>query len=421
MTNITELKIDFVAPPLAGHLFPQLQLARYLKLQGFNRLRFFTTPKFCLPIEQSGIEFRPVLADKENDVLAISHTEKQVMNSIKGMFASVTNTLNIRGQFSDELRTYWKIDKPDLVIVDFLSPFAGVVAENNDIPWWTACSSPCFIEFRKGTPAFFGGWEPPKTFLGTCRDALGRALVRQFKRTVFFLFRKQIQNLGFKSIYREDGSERMFSPEVILGLGASELEFDNDFPKSMKWIGPCPESPVFDHSAPDFEQGKKHILISLGTQISWAKERAEKIFLEVARSMPEIVFHFVLGNTHIKDCRKEGNIHFYGYVPYTPDSFKRYDVIVDHGGIGVLYTALLAAVPQLVFPQDFDQHDCAARISAKKLGLRTSGKVGDIVQKLKKLLDDSLYRTKAAEFQKIAQRYTPGETFLQLIKERFGE
>ena len=416
----TDLKIVFVAPPLAGHLFPQLQLAKYAKSQGFDRLRFYSCPKMRTAVENAGIDFLPVLADKEAEVLGISHRSEQVMNSLKGMFGSVTMTLDLMRQFSDELRDYWQAERPDLVVVDYLSPFAGVVADELGIPWWTTIPSPVFLEVRKGTPAFLGGWQPPKTILGKCRDACGRAVVRMFKKIVFRMFRKQIQSLGFKSIYREDGSERMYSNDVILGLGIPELEFENDWPKALHWIGPCSESPVFDHPAPQYEQGKKHILISLGTQIAWAKERAEKVFREVAGLLPEYVFHFILGNIDLKEPCKEGNLHFYGYIPYSSESFRNYDIIVNHSGNGVMFAATLSGVPQLVLPQDFDQHDNAARIAYHGLGLRSRGKSQSIVAKIKQLLENDSYRKRTEEYRQIAERYQPGQSFVELIQKKFA-
>ena len=416
----TDLKIDFVAPPAAGHLFPQLQLAKYAKSQGFNHLRFYSCPKMRAAVEDAGIGFLPILADKEAEVLAISNRSEQVMSSFKEMFTSVTMTLDLMRQFSDELRDHWQADRPDLVVVDFLSPFTGIVADELGIPWWTAISSPTFIEVRKGPPPFLGAWQPPKTVLGKCRDALGRSFIRMFKKIVFRMFRKQIQSLGFKSVYREDGSERMFSNEVILGLGIPELEFGNEFPQAMHWMGPCPESPIFDHPVPQYEVGKTHIFISLGTHIPWAKERAERVFRNVTQLLPEYVFHFVLGNTDLKEPRKEGNMYFYGYIPYTPESFRNYDVIVNHGGIGAMYTAILAGVPQLVWSQDFDQHDCAARIAFHGLGLRSRGKPQSIVAEIKQLLENDSYRKRTDEYRQIVERYQPGRSFVELIQKKFA-
>ena len=416
----TDLKIDFVAPPLAGHLFPQLQLAKYAKSQGFNQLQFYSCPKMQAAVENVGIGFLPILADKEAEVLGISHRPERVMGSLKGMFGSVTMTLDLMRQFSDELRDYWQADRPDLIVVDFLSPFAGIVAEELGIPWWTALPCPTFIEVRKGTPTFLGGWQPPNTILGRCRDVFGRSLVRMFKKIVFRMFRKQIQSLGFKSIYREDGSERMYSNDIILGLGIPELEFENDWPKALHWLGPCPESPVFDHPAPHYEAGKRHIFVSLGTQIAWAKERAEKVFREVSQHLPEYVFHFVLGNTDLNEPRKENNLHFYGYMPYTPETFRNYDIIVNHGGNGVMYAATLSGVPQLVFPQDFDQHDNAARVAFHGLGLHSRGKPQNIVAEIKQLLENDSYRKRTEEYRQIAERYQPGRSFVELVQKKFA-
>ena len=369
----TDLKIDFVAPPFSGHVFPQLQLAKYAKLQGFDRLRFFSCPKMQAAAKSAGMEFLPILADKEDEVIDIVLGTEDTMESIKTMVGVANRTLKLQQQLSDELRDYWRTDRPDLVVIDQMSPFAGVVADELGIPWWTSAPAPMLIEVRKGTPCFFGGWKPKKTLFGTCRDAIGRRVVRMFKKFVFWLFRKKIQSLGLQSLYREDGSERLYSHDVILGLGIPECNFENEWPKAFHWIGPCPGDPSFLPPAPDYETGKKYILVSLGTQVPWAKERAKDVFREVARSLPEYVFHFTLGND-LKEPQIENNLHFYGYLPYTPESFRNYALIVNHGGTGVLYVAMAAGVPQLVWPQDFDQPDSAARIAAFGLGLHSRGR-----------------------------------------------
>jgi UDP:flavonoid glycosyltransferase YjiC (YdhE family) len=187
----------------------------------------------------------------------------------------------------------------------------------------------------------------------------------------------------------------------------------------MHWLGPCPESPVFEHTPPHYEPDKKHVFVSLGTQIPWAKERAEKVFREVAAQLPEYVFHFVLGNTKMKEPRKENNLHFYGYMPYTSEAFQNYNVLVNHGGIGVMYASMTSGVPQLIWPQDFDQHDNAAQIDYHKAGLRTNGKVKDIVEKIKQLVENEAYRKRAQEFQQIVNRYQPGKSFVELLEKRF--
>ena len=414
----TDLKIDFVAPPFAGHVFPLLNLAKYAQSQGFEQLRFYSCPKMQAAIENAGIVFHPLLADKEEEVLDIVLGTEKTMASIKKMVGVVNRTLELQRQLSNELRNYWQAERPDLIIVDHISPFAGVVAEELGIPWWTEIICPTNIEFQRGTPAYFGGWMPPKTILGKCRDVCGRSIVRMFKKTVFWMFRDKLHSLGLKSLYREDGSERIYSNDVILGLCIPEFEFDNEWPKAMHWIGPCSGNPSFLPPAPSYETGKKHILVSLGTQIPWAKERAQNVFRDVAKLLPEYVFHFTLGNDQ-QEPQIENNLHFYGYLPYTPESFQNYAVIVNHGGVGVLFTAMLAGVPQLIWPQDFDQHDNAARITAHGLGLRSRGKPWDIASKIEKLVNCDTYRNVAQKYRQIVERYHPGQSFVELVQKKF--
>jgi len=84
-----------------------------------------------------------------------------------------------------------------------------------------------------------------------------------------------------------------------------------------------------------------------------------------------------------------------------------------------MYTAILADVPQLVWSQDFDQHDCAARISFHGLGLRTLGKPQDIVAKIHELCRNDSYRKRVEEYRQITERYHPGWAFVELVQERF--
>ena len=413
-----DLKIDFVAPPFAGHLFPLLQLSKSIRTEGYERLRFFSCPRMRQAVENVRGEFLPLLADKEAEVLDLLLGPQQIMYSAKGIVGIVNKTLDLMQQFSNELRDYWRADRPDLIIVDHISPFAGIVADELGIPWWTAINIPAHLEVRKGTPTCLGGWEPLDTVYGRCRDAAGRWFVRTVKKTVHRLFRKRLRALGLPNLYRADGSERVYSNDVILGFGIPEFYYQNEWPKAMHWIGPCPGDPSFLPPAPHYEKGKKHILVSLGTLVPWTKEHAKNVFREVARVLPEYVFHFTLGSD-LKEPLRENNLHFFSYLPYTPESFRNYDVIVNHGGTGVLFTAMMAGVPQLIWPQDFDQPDNAARVNVHGLGLRTRGKPKDMTAKIIRILENDSYREVAEKFRRIIEQYHPGRAFVALLQERF--
>ncbi|MDR3182019.1 MAG: glycosyltransferase [Planctomycetaceae bacterium] len=413
----TELQIDFVAPPLAGHLFPQLQLARYLKTQGFNNLRFFSCPAMQNAVESCGIGFTAILADKENEVMALSHTEHQ-MNSLRGRLKSITGMLRIAQQMYDELQNEWTVNRPDLAVIDFCSPFAGFAAEDIGVRWWTAMPCLSFLEAKTSAPHFCGSLQPSNSFAGKVRNAVFRQIVRTFKYAAVALFGKEFRKFGFKRLYYPDGSEGYFSPEIILALGLRELEFEPEFPAKLHWLGPCPESPPAERPPLHYEADKRYVLISLGTQIPWVREKAEALFRSVAAECPDLTFHFTRGKVTESASVTEStrNLLFVNFVPYTAESLRHYDVIINHCGSGVMYASIAAGVPQLLYPQDFDQFDNAARVVYHGLGLRTTGKVRDIVRKLNILSGEERYRSKAAEFQQIARSYNPGETFLKLLE-----
>src|SRR5262249_58186945 len=137
----------------------------------------------------------------------------------------------------DELRRLWAAARPDLVVVDFTVPIAGLLARGLGIPWWTSMPSPCVLETRTGTPAYLGGWAPRGGLAGGLRDAVGRSLIRFFKRGVAVLFARELRALEFPGVYRADGSEAIYSPECILGLGMREFEFERDWPPAFRFIG----------------------------------------------------------------------------------------------------------------------------------------------------------------------------------------
>jgi len=117
----TDLKIDFVAPPLAGHLFPQLQLARYAKSQGYENLRFLSCPKMRTAVESAGIEFLTILSDKEDEVLDIAHAPNRSYGDFESFCVAIDAFVNNgNGQFYDELKTFLTLNFQTFENVQFL-------------------------------------------------------------------------------------------------------------------------------------------------------------------------------------------------------------------------------------------------------------------------------------------------------------
>jgi rhamnosyltransferase subunit B len=93
----------------------------------------------------------------------------------------------------------------------------------------------------------------------------------------------------------------------------------------------------------------------------------------------------------------------FDYAPYG-QLFSRAAAVVHQGGVGTTSQVLRAGVPMLVMPYSHDQPDNAAR--CERLGVaqvisRENYQSEKVAEKLRKLLADSSYKTKASEAKKV--------------------
>lgn len=408
-------KIDFVAPPFAGHLFPLLALAASLRDAGLRDMRVLSTSDAAATIRLSGLEPLDLIPGRADEVWAIANTSERTGFHPLRLHRQFRANMRLMVDVAAQLERAWRADRPDLVIADFTVPVAGLVARRLGIRWWTSMPSPCVIESRSGPPAYLGGWSPRGDALGRIRDATGRVAIRTFKRAVAGLFRRELRALGFDGVYRADGSEAAYSDERILALGMRELEFDRDWPDAVRFVGPLVAAPPFEHAPPEFRAGRTTILVTLGTHLPWARERAVKLIDDVAAAMPDCDFHFAGGRPGASSAEGRGNVTHYGFIPY--DRYLgRYDGAIVHGGTGAVYACIATGVPMLVWPHDYDQFDHAARIVDRGLGLRLRPDRASVVASLRRLLSDATIRARVREFQALAARYDAARAVLDELR-----
>jgi len=168
--------------------------------------------------------------------------------------------------------------------------------------------------------------------------------------------------------------------------------------------------------------------VSLGTHLPWAKEKAIEFMHDVAKEMPECMFHFSLGRANVNDDAyaslhddfNPDNLQIFEYLPY--DLYlENYDAAIIHGGTGITYSCIKAAVPMLVWPHDYDQFDHQARIVGAGLGLGFRQSVEDVCQDLQTLFESEAIQTKLDIFQEIALEHNPCERVLACIRAEFSQ
>ena len=373
MTGLDKvIKIDVISVPFSGHLFPTLTLVNPLLEDPRFQIRVITGFQKKALVEQIGFNCLALFPDRPTVMEDIANTSKQANLLI--MYQQLMANSRLVPEVFDEINRIWNSEgKPDLVIADFVAAPAGMLAERLEIPWITTIPSPVAIESRTTTPAYLGGWKPHQGIFYKWRDAMGRQFIRLAKKVGLALVKKNLATLADFKLYREDGTEAVYSPYSILALGMKELEFRDDFPPQLKWVGYRCLS--FDRLPQEQKQylttSKKRVFVTCGTHLKWEKEQMVELAKILSQEYPDYVFYVTLGDSagleHTPRILSE-NLLIFDYLPYS-DVLDQMDFAIHHAGAGILMGCIEQGIPSLILPQDYDQFDNAVRAELFQIGL----------------------------------------------------
>lgn len=420
MTGLEKvIKIDVISVPFSGHLFPTLTLVKPLLEDPRFQIRVITGFQKKALVEQIGFDCLALFPDRPTVMEDIANTAKQANLLI--MYQQLMDNSRLVPEVFDEINRIWEVEgRPDLVIVDFVAAPAGMLADRLEIPWITTIPSPVAIESRTTTPAYLGGWKPHQGIFYKWRDALGRKVIRLAKKVGFALFKKNLDTLeGFK-LYREDGTEAIYSPYSILALGMKELEFRDDFPYQLKWVGYRCLS--FDRLPQEqkqyFTSSNKRVFVTCGTHLKWEKERMVEYAKLLSQEYPDYVFYVTLGDPsgleHPPSMLSE-NLLIFDYLPYS-DVLDQMDFAIHHAGAGIMMGCIDLGIPSLILPQDYDQFDNAVRAELFQIGLVSRKKTESEVLRL---FNELVSREDWTHLKILAQQskaYQPTEILYQEIE-----
>ena len=420
MTGLAKvIKIDVISVPFSGHLFPTLTLVKPLLEDPRFQIRVITGFQKKALVEQIGFDCLALFPDRPTVMEDIANTAKQANLLI--MYQQLMANSRLVPEVFDEINRIWEAEgRPDLVIADFVAAPAGMLADRLEIPWITTIPSPVAIESRTTTPAYLGGWKPHQGIFYKWRDALGRQVIRLAKKVGFALVKKNLDTLeGFK-LYREDGTEAIYSPYSILALGMKELEFRDDFPSQLKWVGYRCLS--FDRLPQEqkqyFTSSNKRVFVTCGTHLKWEKERMVEYVKLLSQEYPDYVFYVTLGDpSGIENppSMLSEILLIFDYLPYS-DVLDQMDFAIHHAGAGIMMGCIDLGIPSLILPQDYDQFDNAVRAELFQIGLVSRKKTESEVLRL---FNELVSREDWTHLKVLAQQskaYQPTEILYQEIE-----
>ena len=213
----------------------------------------------------------------------------------------------------------------------------------------------------------------------------------------------------------------MYSPECVLGLSWPSLEFPRAWPPAFRLVGPILHTPPGPEPTLQFAPGRRHVLVTFGTHLGWLKTRAAEAVRSAARTLPEVVFHFSEGRPEGSAGEITGpeNFRRVTYMPYNR-YLPKYDLVVHHGGAGILQWCLQHGTPSVVFPVDFDQFDYAARLTHAGLSRRLR-ELSELAATVAAALADAPLRERCETFRRMIVSETPPvERVAAMVRARLG-
>ena len=357
-----KIKIDVVALPLSGHLYPTLNLLAPLLQNPQYEIRLLTGPQKKAVAEAVGFQVLPILEEHVKEFEKAANNKEQL--GIISAYRQLSASLDLINLVSDQLIQEWTNHRPDIVIVDFITLSGGLVAEQMGIPWITTMATQFAIETTEGPPCFFGGMGTPQNSWQVLEQFVGRKTTRLGKRIVTFLLRDRLRRYHFK-LYNQKGQETIYSPYSILGIGMKEVELKKGFPEHYRWVGPFGASVEAGEDYPldlSLFAGRKKVLVTCGTQLEWAKENLIYQAKQLAKAHPDCHFFVTRGvGGEAFQCENlMENLSVVSYLPYK-EYIPQMDYVIHHGGAGIFYQCIIYGKPALILPHDYDQFDYAVR------------------------------------------------------------
>ena len=379
------IKIDVVVVPLSGHLYPTMNLLIPLLNNPRYDIRLFTGPQKKAVAESAGFHVVPILENHIEDFERAANNDQQL--GILSAYQQLSSSIDLINVVSDQLLEEWQMNRPDIVIADFITLSGGLVANQLGIPWITTMATQFVLETTDGPPCLIGGMGSPKNGWQVSVQFLGRTATRLVKRIVSFLLHDRLKRYHFK-LYNQLGHETIYSPYSILGIGMKEVELKKGFPKHYKWVGPSGASVEAGEDYPldlsPFMERKK-VLMTCGTQLAWAKENLIYQAKQLAKAHPDCHFFVTrgMGGEAFQCENLMENLSVVSYLPYK-EYIPQMDYVIHHGGAGIFYQCIIYGKPALILPHDYDQFDYAVRgveagvaLSANKEDTRAIGQAFD--------------------------------------------
>lgn len=311
--------------------------------------------------------------------------------------------------------------KPDIVASDIITVLP-MICEKHRIPWATLLLFLNFMPGREAVPPALG-WPPP-------RSAPHRWAYQSLWGLMYFMARGWNRNLN--EIRTGFGIppqampiiDSFISPWLCLTFTSFDFEFPrSDLSPNIHLVGPSLWDGLEDGDGvvPQFEK-RPLVYVTQGTSVSQFRLDFFKIAIEAMSELPVqgvMTTGFVFDRSHLGTIPENVAVH-----PFIPNSrlLPNVDLMVHHGGNSSTIGAVVAGVPQVVVPFNWDQPDNGRRVAERGLGVMIRRKrltPAKLRGAIERVLGDDSFRARCREVAARMSVYNAPRTAADLL-ERLG-
>ncbi|HYZ72944.1 MAG TPA: glycosyltransferase [Chthoniobacterales bacterium] len=406
------MKIGFICPNVPGHMNPMTALAHHLQARNHEVVFLYSPNANGLPCVPGN--------DKSDEVNA---TRPEV-SKLSG-WEALEFYIPVLGKETEKIlkslpRMLEKTGVEALVL-DPIQFFVELGAIKLGVPYVSVAAA-LYLDYSGHTPLCVYGWPHETTPEALSRNRKG---VAEFLRLVYTERTKAYaKEAGIKLDW--DAPTGLFSQLAYITQVPEEFDFENPLsPPQFYHTGPFYDANVRPKIDFPWERltGEPLIYASMGTILNGQADVFRRIVAGVAKHKGT---QLVLSIGDQLDPKDIGTVPDNAIVVKKApqvDVLKRASVCITHAGLNTVLESLACGVPQVAFPVTFDQPGIGARIAAKKTGVTTEFEKltpDHLSTLLDEVLNNSVYRENARNFQKIISKTNGLSTAADIVERSFG-
>ncbi len=394
------MKVLLVMWEGGGNVPPQLALARKLIARG-HQVRVLADPTIERSARAAGCEFSPwvtaphrVNLDPSTDLLqdwTFTNPLSMFRHAMKVFFCGPA------ARFADDTAAVIGAHGPDVVLVDWALFGATIPAKAMRIPCATVVPN-IYMHPTPGIPPVGPGFLPATNIVGRIRDAVFGALSARMWKAALPVINDVRQRYGLPPATGIFDQDRELERVYVLTTRAFDFEATT-LPPNVRYAGPQLDDPDWaaDWTSPwPAEDQRPLVVVSLSSTFQ-NQANVLRNCLAALATLPVRALVTVGPAVSLTDFPSPGpHVTVVRSAPHSR-VFPHAQAVVTHCGHGTVMKALAAGVPIVGIPMGRDQNDTAARIVARRCGLRlkTSARPEAIAAAIQRVLADASLRAGA--------------------------